>query len=362
MMGSKHVATLLVLLLGGAASVCAEDQEPLRIEVQPFVALPDDVRYPEGLAVNPDNGDLYVGTFDMRAPSSERRNQLLRLSADGRLLARKAFGETPLTGLEYAGGQLYILNFGSAQLQRLPAGFAADTPVEVLAEFKALIPPAPPSRFVDNPDGSRDEIRFGSSGVAAPNGMVFDRVGNLYVSDSFQGAVYRIADAANCSPCTVEVIARDPLLATTGYLPFGANGLAFSEDEHTLYINNAGDGRVLRMAMPDGTATVLAESVPGADGLLFHDGLLWVVANQVDQILALNEQGRVVARAGGFLGIAADGSPRGLLFPASTAVQGRRMIVTNMSLPLTAAQGDEWEERVTRWNLVSFELPRKRGN
>ncbi|HWV08551.1 MAG TPA: hypothetical protein VN156_03330 [Pseudomonas sp.] len=357
MTGSKRVALMLVLLLG-SVSVSAQNLEPLRIEVQPFALLPADVRYPEGLAVNPENGDLYVGTFDLREPASERRNQVLRLSADGQVLARKAFDGTPLTGLEYAGGQLYILNFGAAQLQRLPAGFDADSPVEVLAEFKALTPPAPPARFIDNPDGSRDEIRFGSSGVAAPNGMVFDRAGNLYVSDSFQGAVYRIAAAATCTACTVEVIARDPLLATTGYLPFGANGLAFSADEKTLYINNAGDNRVLRMAMPGGTPTVLAESIPGADGLLFHDGLLWVVANQIDQILALNEQGRVQARAGGFLGIAADGSPLGLLFPASTVVQGQRMIVTNMALPLTAAQGDEWEERVTRWNLVSFKLPR----
>lgn len=361
MTGSKRVAMGLALLLGAAVPVVAENAEPLRIAVQPFVALPPDLQYPEGLTVNPQTGEIYVGTFDLREPAGARRNQVLRLSAEGRPLARKAFDGTPLTGLAYADGQLYILNFGAAQLQRLPADFDADSPVEVLAEFKALTPPAPPTRVVDNPDGSRDEIRFGSAGVAAPNGMVFDRAGNLYVSDSFQGAVYRIAAVATCKPCTVEVIARDPLLATTGYLPFGANGLAFSADEQTLYINNAGDGRVLRMAMPDGTPSVLAESVPGADGLLFHDGLLWVVANQIDQILALNEQGRVQARAGEFLGIAADGSPQGLLFPASTAVQGQRMLVTNMALPLTAARGDEWEEQVTRWNLVSFRLPRAVG-
>ncbi len=33
------------------------------------------------------------------------------------------------------------------------------------------------------------------------------------------------------------------------------------------------------------------------------------------------------------------------------------MIVTNLALPLTPVEGDEWEERVTRWNLMQFRLP-----
>lgn len=357
MIRSSYLVAVVATLFSSAAPAHAEPQAPTLVDVEAFASLPTDVRYPEGLATDPRNGQVYVGTFDMRMPAGERNNQLLRLAADGQPLARKSFGETPLTGLAYADGMLYILNFGAAQLQRIASGFTADSPVETLVAFTALNPPAPSARRVDNPDGSRDEIRYASSGVPGLNGMVFDGDGNLYVSDSFQGAIYRIAQVRTCSPCTVEVIARDPLLATAGFLPFGANGLAFGADERTLYINNAGDGRVLRMPMPAGPLTVFAESLPGADGLMFHDGLLWVVANQIDQIVALNEQGRAVVRAGAFHGIAADGTPRGLLFPASTAVQGRQVIVTNLALPLTRAEGDEWEERVTRWNLVSFELP-----
>ena len=33
------------------------------------------------------------------------------------------------------------------------------------------------------------------------------------------------------------------------------------------------------------------------------------------------------------------------------------MIVANLALPLSAATGDEWEEDVTRWNLMQFDLP-----
>jgi DNA-binding beta-propeller fold protein YncE len=340
-----------------ATTAVAQLQAPLQPPVERLAVLPPDVRHPEGLAADPATHTLYVGTFDARTPATARNNQVLRYSADGALLARRSFGEAPLTGLAVAGGKLYILNFGAARLQRLPLDFSSDSPVEDVVDFGALAPAAPPPRRVDNPDGSHDTVAFGAAGHAAINGMVFDRAGNLYVSDSFQGAVYRIEQATRCAPCRVTTLMREPLLATAGALPFGANGLAFNADESVLYINNAGDGRVLRMALPGGPLQVLAESIHGADGLLFHDGLLWVAANQADAVLALDEQGRTRVRAGAFLGIDADGAPNGLLFPASTAVLGDWMVVSNLALPLTPAAGDEWEEDVRRWTLSRFRIP-----
>lgn len=348
---------LPALCLAGLAACASARADAARLPVTPFATLPADVRHPESLAVDPASGEVYVATFDAREPASARNNQLLRFAADGRLLAQRGVGATPLTGIGFFQGKLYVLNFGASKLQRIDAAFTATSPIEDLATFAALVPPAPPARRIDNPDGSHDSIQFGSTGFPAINGLVFDRAGTLYVSDSFQGAIYRIVGAATCAPCRVEVFARDPLLATTGALPFGANGLAFNADESILYINNAGDGRVLRRRMPDGAIEVLADGVYGADGLLFHEGLLWVSANQIDTLVALDERGRMRHRAGDFLGVAADGSPRGLLFPAASVVQGRRMIVANLALPLTPVAGDEWEEDVTRWNLVQFDLP-----
>ncbi|MBD9478207.1 hypothetical protein [Pseudoxanthomonas sp. PXM02] len=344
-------------LAGLFACIAVQAEERERLPVTAFATLPADVRHPESLTVDPASGEIYVGTFDAREPATARNNQLLRFAADGRLLAQRSFGATPLTGIGFFRGKLYVLNFGASKLQRIDAAFTATSPIEDLASFAALTPPAPPARRVDNPDGSHDSIAFGSAGFPAINGLVFDRAGTLYVSDSFQGAIYRIADATTCVPCRVEVVARDPLLATTGALPFGANGLAFNADESILYINNAGDGRVLRRRMPEGVIEILADGVYGADGLLFHQGLLWVSANQIDTLVALDEHGRVRHRAGDFMGVSADGEPRGLLFPAASAVQGRRMIVANLALPLTPAAGDEWEEDVTRWNLMQFDLP-----
>jgi hypothetical protein len=349
--------SFLILALSLVATHHAFAGGPVEIAVESFVELPSDVRHPESISSDSETRTLYVGTFDARTPETSRNNQLLRYSENGKLLARRSFGAQPMTGIEFENGYVYVLNFGASKLQKIRADFDAATAIQDVAVFKSLPVPAPATRQVANPDGSVDEIRFGSAGLPGINGMVFDRKGNLFVSDSFQGAIYRIADATNCRQCVVEAISRDPLLGTAGALPFGANGMALSSDESLLYINNAGDGRVLRMSLADRKVTVLADSMYGADGLMMHDGVLWVATNQVDAVVGLDENGRERFRAGAFRGIQANGAPRGLLFPASTAVLGDWMIVANLSLPLTPNSGDEWEDDVTRWTLARFKLP-----
>jgi DNA-binding beta-propeller fold protein YncE len=352
------IRAALVVTMLALATIASAQEGPQRLAVKPFALLPADVRHPEALAVDAARGEVYVATFDAREPASARNNVLLRYSAHGRLLARRAFGATPLTGIAVHGGDVWVLNFGASTLQRIAAGFDADTPVRDVVRFAALSPSAPSARRIDNPDGSHDTVTYGSAGFPAPNGLAFDAAGNAYVSDSFQGAILRIDDAAHCAPCEARVVSRDPLLGTAGALPFGANGLAFDAAGTTLYVNNAGDGRLLRVDLTDGRASVVADGLYGADGLVRDGDLYWVAANQIDAVIGVGADGRVRAIAGRFDGIGADGAPRGLLFPASAAVLGRRMIVANLALPLTPAAGDEWEERVTRWNLVQFDLPR----
>ena len=72
-----------LLLAVAAVHPRAEAQGPTLLEVEPFIELPAGVRYPEGLAVAPDSGEIFVGTFDARQPAERRNNQLLRYSAGG---------------------------------------------------------------------------------------------------------------------------------------------------------------------------------------------------------------------------------------------------------------------------------------
>jgi sugar lactone lactonase YvrE len=320
---------------------------------QRFATLPDGVRFPEGLTANPATRDIFVGTFDF-GPNA---NTLLRYSRNGQLTAQRDFGATPLLGLEFRNGNVYIANFGAGQIQRIPADFSAGTAIQVVADLPKI--GAPIARHEGNPDGSQDLITIGSSAVPAPNGLVFDKAGNLYVSDTFQGAIFRVNNATTCAPCSVTTISHDPLLATAGFPPFGANGLALSSDENKLFVANTGDDRVLVVNLTTGVATVFAESINGADGLAFDDSRrLWVAANQSDEIVALNANARVTARVGGFEGINRDGTPEGLLFPASVLILGNDMFVTNLALPLTPLVGDEPEEDVRRWTISRIKLPK----
>jgi DNA-binding beta-propeller fold protein YncE len=126
-----------------------------------------------------------------------------------------------------------------------------------------------------------------------------------------------------------------------------------------LFVANTGDDRVLALDMATKNVTVFSESLNGADGLVFdkRSGLLWVCANQADEVVALNANGRVVAVLGEFRGINSDGTPNGLLFPASPVIVGDEIFVTNLAIALTPAVGDEPEEDVKLWTVSKLRLP-----
>ena len=354
--------TLTAALAAGAIALAAgdalarEDLVVMRNAAQQFAVLPDGVRYPEGIAANPATGEIFAATFDF-GPNA---NKLMRFAKNGKLAAIRDFGGTPMLGLDFdaAHGKLYILNMGASKVQRIAANFTASTVVEDVANVPSI--GAPGARSVGNPDASTDVITFGSSGFPAPNAMVFDNAGNLYFSDSFQGAIFQIANATTCSaPCAVTQVAHDPLLATAGFPPFGANGLALSLDGKTLFVANTGDHRVLKLDLATKAVSVFVESLNGADGLLMdRDGRLWVCANQADEVVALNEDGRIVVRLGEFQGINKDGTPDGLLFPASAVIVDGWMYVTNLALPLTGTP-DEPEGDVTRWTIARMKVPKR---
>jgi hypothetical protein len=76
--------------------------------------------------------------------------------------------------------------------------------------------------------------------------------------------------------------------------------------------------------------------------------------------VALNASGRIVARLGEFRGVNRDGTPDGLLFPASPVIVDDEIFVTNLAISLTGAVNDESEEKVTRWTISRMKLPQRR--
>ena len=242
---------LLFLIVAGTGPALADgrgDRLFVDRDVDTFAALPEGVRFPEGIAANPANGDIYVGTFDGGA-----QNKVLRYNRHGRLVDQRDLGIAPLLGLafDHAGNKVYFAVVGDfvgtgSRIQRVAANLDAATLRDV-----AAIPGigAPLPRVAGNPDGSSDTITFGS-GARVPNAMTFDSHGNLYISDSFQGAIFKVINPEGCAPgCSVQTVSHDPLLATAGFPPFGANGIAFNQEESALFIANTGDDRVLKLDM-----------------------------------------------------------------------------------------------------------------
>jgi len=332
----RLIATILFTGLATVPALAGGGHGGDRVIVKPnaasrFATLPDGVAFPEGIAVNPRNGDIYVSTFNFGG-----NNKLLRFNKTGKLLAQKDFGGTPLLGLAFneADQMVYIANFGASQIQCIDAD-------------------------INDAVGEVADIPQISNESPAPNGLVFDGLGNLYVSDSFQGAIFEVVDpAASCQnggTSTVGTVIQDGLLATAGFPPFGANGLALSEGGTTLYVANSGDDRILTLDLNTKDLTIFAESINGADGIAFGpSGHLWVAANQGDHVVALDANGLVVAQLGAFLGIRNDGAVRGLLFPASVAIRGHKLFVTNLALPLNTG---EVEEMVTQYTISRINLP-----
>jgi sugar lactone lactonase YvrE len=318
-------------------------------QATPFATLAPDVKFPEGIAADA-AGRIYVSTFNV--PSF-----IVKLGPGGKELQRTSNLGTPLLGLGFnTDGDLFALDFGNGRVLRIPNGDLANAPIIYATLPCCTIVPGFPFPF--------------QKSTAAPNALVFDDSGDLLVSDSFQGEIFRIP-AGGCpgggSGCVTSV-AKDAELATTGFPPFGANGLALRED--ALYVANTGNDTVLRLPLgPGGTATsvdVWAESINGADGIAFDArGRLWVCANQGDELVVLEEintngmpVGSVLFKVGDFEGIIGQPGkrrPKGFLFPASLVIVGHKVYVSNLSLALTPAAGDEIEEEVDLFTVVKVE-------
>jgi hypothetical protein len=200
----------------------------------------------------------------------------------------------------------------------------------------------------------------GGSGL---NDLTFDHAGNVYVSDSAQGIVWKAPPSGGVATIWID----DPLLRTTGVPPFGANGLRFNREETSLFVANTGNDTVLRIPVvgndPGGPAKIFAQALNGADGLLVdgHDNV-WVVENQSDDVVVLDPSGKAIAHLGDFGGAIRHGSPVGLLFPASIRFAGRSLLVTNVALDLRIFSPDfttsdsGWTAQVSRYTVSRISL------
>jgi sugar lactone lactonase YvrE len=280
-----------------------------RGQVTTFATLPPGAAHPEGITVDA-KGNVYVTTFAV-AGTSSGTGQMFVFNASGKLLRQVDIEGSSTLLLDLAfhptTKDLLVIDFGAQQVLTV-------NPVNGKSTVFTTIP---------------------GGAAAGPNVLTFDASGNVYISDSFQGAIWRTGPHGGAATAW----AQSPLLSTTGVPPFGANGLAFNKAGDTLFVCNTGSDSVVKIPVVSGgaagTAEVFVNSVNGCDGLIMDDGdNLWIAANQADELVVLNPSGRAIAKLGDFGGIDGSGAPIGLLFPASLVRSGGFVYVTNLALDL----------------------------
>jgi sugar lactone lactonase YvrE len=270
----------------------------------------------EGLTVGPD-GNVYVTTFGFNASGALTGNATLYvLNPNGKVVRQVTIANSsPHTlGLRFnpVNGFLLVLDFGAGTVLH----------VDPMSGSSSIFVPA-----------------IANSGL---NALTFDKLGNAYISDSFNGVIWKVGPNGG----TPTVWSNSPLLGPGSGLtpPFGANGVEFSNDGKVLYVANTAFHQIIQIPVnPNGsagTASVFITGINAPDGIAIdRDGNIWICANQEDDIVVIDKTGKVIAKLGDFNGFNKDGVVRGLLFPASLAfsLDGKTLYVSNLTLFLPFA-------------------------
>jgi sugar lactone lactonase YvrE len=301
---------VLLLALCLSPTAVGEETGSNRTAAEIFAILPDGSTGPEGLTVGAD-GNVYVTTFGFNQNGGvSGPGQLFVFDPEGRLLRHVSIaGSTShLLGLAFhpTTGALLVIDFGAGKVLKV------------------------------NPFTGASTVFMTVTGNSGLNALTFDQPGNVYVSDSFQGIIWKTGPSGGAGTMWVS----DPLLTTTGIPPFGANGVEFNHAGTTLFVANTGNDTVVQIPFSNGNPgkpSVFVNSINGADGIAIdsHDNL-WVAANQNDEMVVVSPSGKLLARLGDFEGVDDNGVPHGLLFPASPAfsLDGDLLYVTNLALDL----------------------------
>lgn len=309
----------------------------IRSPATTFATLPAGATPSEGITTGPD-GNVYVTTFGFppNVPGGATDpGRLITFDRHGNLIRQVVIaGASPhLLGLAFhpTTKELLVLDFGAGKVLRV------------------------------NPTSGASSV-FSNIGTSSGlNALTFDAAGNVYVSDSSQGIIWRIPPGGgSASPWVMS-----PLLTTSGLPPFGANGVAFNNAGNALFVANTGNDSIVRIPVSGGaagTAEVFTNSINGADGVIIDaDDNLWVAANQSDELVVVDKTGKVIAKLGDFDGIDPHGAVRGLLFPASLVFSGEFVLVTNLALDTRLfgfpTVDSQWAAQVTRFTISKI----KRG-
>ena len=225
--------------------------------------------FPEGLAIDKP-GNIYVSVgFPFWFPVEESFGEIWKISPDGEIAVLHAFPGGPG-----------------------PAGLAVNPSGELYFAYPNPFDPAANGVYRLAGDGDPERLP-GSENIGLANGLALTKQGDLFVSDSMLGAVWRIAHDGTAA----GIWFQDELLAGCDPDDFfvGANGIAFWKD--SLYVANTSRGMLVRVPfLDDGSAGDLEivtgdeDCDPPSDPLFGIDGITLDVHGNIFALLVLQNK------------------------------------------------------------------------
>jgi sugar lactone lactonase YvrE len=267
---------LLVLLTAGVLPVLADAHVEWIADFDP-----DQGQLPEGIAVDKVGNIFY---------SLDPLGEVWKISPDGMHSLYHVFGEAGVVGLAVDGpGNVYVARNsydGTHGVWRI------------------------------NRDASAERLP-GSWNIAFPNALAFDKVGNLYVTDTLIGAIWRIAPGGAATMWIQDELLEGLNLPQLPFpIPLGANGIAYRQGN--LYVANTEQASIVRIPILDdgsaGEPSIVAAgpelAVPDGLALDVHGNIYALVISQSKLVRIDPEDGSITTLATG---------DDGLDFPASLA-------------------------------------------
>ena len=305
--------TACSVIFATAVPVAASPGAPAAPATLPVVTTFAPGDFPESLAAD-GHGNVYA--------SLGFRGDVVKVTPGGQ--------QQPLAHLDVGGGLITGLAFD-------PSGalYVAD------ATFQAA--PTPPGVFRIGPGGGVTRVAT-LPGASFPNGLAFHD-GDLYISDSSLGAIWRLAPGGKPA-----LWLQHPLLAPAHSTGIGANGLAFWQG--SLYVAVADSGTIVRVPLGTGgdagTPRVAAQAnvLRTADGIAFDvHGNLYVTVNN-NRLVRLAPDGALTELAA---------KNNGLVYPTMAAFGTTP--ATRTTLYITNGALDNGTPNIVAFNAGTRGLP-----
>jgi hypothetical protein len=270
----------------------------------------------EGLTVGFD-GNIYVPSFGFNTTGATTGPaDLFVISPNGTVIRQVTIANSSphMLGLAFnpATRALWVLDFGAGKVLNV------------------------------DPNTGNSSVLAGPIPGSGLNALTFDTAGNGYVSDSFNGVIWKVPPHGG----SYSSWSTNSLLSPgTGLTPpFGANGVEFNNERTILFVADTAFHQIIQIPVnPDGTAgipSIFVTGINAPDGIMIdQNDNIWICANQEDEIVVIDKTGKVIAKLGDFYGIDQNGIAQGFLFPASLAFSPDRstLYVSNLTLYLPYA-------------------------